>query len=413
MTNLFLKSLGKSAAIGAHFLDHPVTIRAAEKGVPYVYPIGAAILLGADLYRADGWEEKKKVLIRDSLVLGATVAGTMWATKKMMKEEEAFAVRQLKDLGKLTGKYSQALQAKMSALLGKTQEELTFKEFSSVFGSMWKETQASIQNAKKPKEKFRALIGLRKDLSKLFPLAEEAAETIWDEFKKAGAFFSVGLVSVASGVGGGLIANFLNKGTKEEKVNIFKEAVFQFVANIALCAIGAILGLTVVNTLGLKNRLFRIPIVSAGLTLGILGGGQIANFVGKTLINPFFSWLDEPNRQWQGLKDKIHDAYQSNVKGRKIEFSDVILHLDDLPTAFAIAGMKVMGPFIPPFFAFSGYRAGIGYRNVHDEGQQDIVSPQNPYGTLTPNNHFQKPSRLMTTNSVFYTFYEEQRTAHF
>ncbi|MBY0403547.1 MAG: hypothetical protein K2X66_06580 [Cyanobacteria bacterium] len=413
MTNLFLKSLGKSAAIGAHFLDHPVTIRAAEKGVPYVYPLGAALLLGADLYRADGWEEKKKILIRDSMVLGATVAGTMWATKKMMKEEEAFAVRQFKNVGKLTGQYSKALQDKISTLIGKPQEELTFKEFISVFGSMWKETQSAIQQAKNPKDKFRALIGLRKDLTKMFPLAEEAAETIWDEFKKAGAFFSVGLVSVASGVGGGLLANVFNKGTKEEKVNIFKEAVFQFVANIALCAIGAILGLTVVNTLGLKNRVFRIPIVSAGLTLGIVGGGQIANFVGKTLINPFFDWLDEPNRQWQGLKNKIHEAYQSNVKGRKIEFSDIILHLDDLPTAFAIAGMKVMGPFIPPFFAFSGYRAGIGYRNVHDDTIQNAGTSQNTYGALTTNNHFQKPSRLMTTNSVFYTFYEEQRTGHF
>jgi hypothetical protein len=40
----------------------------------------------------------------------------------------------------------------------------------------------------------------------------------------------------------------------------------------------------------------------------------------------------------------------------------------------ALAGLEVVEPFIPLFFGFSGYRAGIGYRNNKDEASTSASS---------------------------------------
>jgi hypothetical protein len=405
-----LSTLKHSAAMVAHFLDHPATIRAAEKAVPLVYPTGAALLMGRDLYKAEGGEEKLKVALRDALVLGATVAGTLYGTKWLMHEAHEFAPRGLEALKNLKGSYSGDLQAKLKTMLSKEHEQVGFQEFRQAFRSMWSETQTRLKSAASEEEKVTLLKGLRDDIQEVFPLSQEGEESFVEQLKKAAAFFGVGAISVGSGVAGGLVANALNGGGSEVKVNIFKEAAFQFIANIALCAIGASLGLLTVNTLKsyvnpiFNNRLFRIPIVSAGLSLGIVGGGFIANFLGRVLINPVCDWMDSADRSIANLKERLSEGWNRKGNSRRIEFSDVILHLDDLPTALAIAGMKVMGPFIPPFFAFSGYRAGIGYRNKPEHGHggfEEVV----PAFTSRPT----QPSRLMAQNTVFSTFYEQQR----
>lgn len=511
--NLPMKTIESAATLGAHFLDHPITIRAAEKGVPWVYPVGSALLLGSDLFKADGIEEKKKTLLRDTLVLGATVAGTVFGTKWLMHEEHALATRAVDVLKNLKNEYSPLLKEKITqtvlkdelwtsiemfgerfaelvkgplkALQGaespevkqqafstlkdqfmeaikegnhaipgvpefKTQvgalwekvekafteaatdeqklnalsvfkkevtsllsanesKSVSLGDFRKTFWGMWGETAQAIKAAKTPREKLRALLGAKRDMQKVFPLTQEGEESFREQIKKALAFFGVGAISVSSGAAGGLVANHLNKGDKETKINIFKEAVFQFVANIAMCAIGAMIGLSVVNGLKLKSRLFRIPIVSAGLSLGIVGGGFIANFVGRTLINPLCDWFDSDDRSGDSLKERLSKAWNTKGNNRKIEFSDIILHLDDLPTALAIAGMKVMGPFIPPFFAFSGYRAGIGYRNVGEGHHHGHDIPNRPsfageMGSTTP-------SHLMAQNNVFATFYQQQHAS--
>ena len=398
------------AATTAHFLDHPTTIRAAERFVPLVYWLGAPALLAKDVFKAEGMEEKKKVALRDTLVLGATLIGTVLGTRWLMKEDHEFAKRGIQALSELKGTYSATLTETFQKLLNKAEETLSFKEFRQSIWKMWGETYQAVGKAASAEEKAAILKKFEADRHALFPLGEAEEESLREQISKATSFFTVGLMSVIGGAIGGLFANKLTDKDPQIKVNILKESAFQFIANIAMCAVGAIVGVTTVNQLSkhvnpiFNNRLFRIPIVGAGLSIGIAGGGYIANYLGKTLINPLCEWTDSANRTWQDLKDRIADSRAKTGNSRKIEFSDIILHLDDLPTALAIAGMKVMGPFIPPFFAFSGYRAGIGYRNKHDESD----APQmGSLGTPVALGH---PSQnLMATNSVFRTFYEHQR----
>jgi hypothetical protein len=398
------------ATTTAHFLDHPTTIRAAERFVPLVYWLGAPALLAKDVYQAEGIDNKKKVALRDTLVLGATLIGTVLGTRWLMKEDHEFAKRGIQALSELKGTYSVPLKEKLQTMLGKAEDLITFKDFRQNFWKLWGETSQALGKASSAEEKAVLLEKFEADRHALFPLGEAEEESLKEQISKATSFFTVGLMSVIGGAVGGLLSNKMTDNDPQIKVNILKESAFQFIANIAMCAVGAIVGVTTVNQLSkhvnpvFNNRLFRIPIVGAGLSIGIAGGGYIANYLGKTLINPLCEWTDSANRTWQDLKERVAESRAKTGNSRKIEFSDIILHLDDLPTALAIAGMKVMGPFIPPFFAFSGYRAGIGYRNKHDESD----APQ-PVQFASPMVFGHPSQNLMATNSVFRTFYEHQR----
>ena len=47
------------------------------------------------------------------------------------------------------------------------------------------------------------------------------------------------------------------------------------------------------------------------------------------------------------------------------------MHIDDLATAGVLSGLKWIEPILPAFYLFSGYRAGMGYRNQeHSHGWQ-------------------------------------------
>jgi hypothetical protein len=327
-----------------------------------------------------------------------------------MREDHEFAKRGIQALSELKGTYSAPLKEKLQTMLGKAEDLVTFKDFRKSFWKMWRETSQSLGKATNAEEKNLILEKFEADRHALFPLGAPEEESLKEQISEATSFFTVGLMSVIGGAIGGLFSNKLTENDPQIKVNILKESAFQFIANIAMCAVGAIVGVLTVNQLSKRvspifnNRLFRIPIVGAGLSIGIAGGGYIANYLGKTLINPLCEWTDSANRTWQDLKERIAESRAKSGNSRKIEFSDIILHLDDLPTALAIAGMKVMGPFIPPFFAFSGYRAGIGYRNKHDESD----APQ-PVQFGSPVGFGQPSQNLMATNSVFRTFYEHQR----
>jgi hypothetical protein len=508
LTRTFPTAAPKAATV-AHFFDHPATIAHAYKRVPWVYPTGFGLLLGWDVWKAPTWEDKKKVFVRDTMVLGATWAGTRWATKRFMPADQNVfgeikeslpglfkaigeakdnAIRKLAPEGSilkilqtpfeaqedLSGKQVRALykfaqdrlkiaaqegpeamskfvraledalplaEKKMKELettLGKLEDLLAKRNLEmpktpEALASFWKQVKA----AKLPlAEEERVLVrNYIEGLSATFKQLEKEAKAgsaeakaqlasmeahlktngihplekseFWEEISEAREFFTVGFFSVLSGVMGGLAANQVIQSGRETRINIFKEAAFQFIANIALCAVGAIIGLTTANTLGVQNRLARFGIISAGLSLGICGGGYIANFLGRTLINPVCDWVESGERSLGALKERLHDGWVNKGRNRKIEFSDVILHLDDMPTALAIAGMKIFGPFIPPFFAFSGYRSGIGYRNIHQDADtaqqpQDMVS----FGHLY--NNTGTPLRLQAQNSVFQTFYRER-----
>ena len=195
------------------------------------------------------------------------------------------------------------------------------------------------------------------ELRLLLPTAEELGElkgnvlqTTAKEFVSEAAvpFMLVGGASVLAGVSGGLIANKLNHAPPEKNMDVVKEGIFQYVANIVMCGMGAGVGLLVANLAGFTKQekpLFRFGTIVAGLAGGIAVGAAIAN----PLCNVIEQWLPA--------------KHKGSGKGRKLEWQDAILHVDDVPTAFSVAGVQALKPLLPMFFIPSGLKAAIGYRN--------------------------------------------------
>jgi hypothetical protein len=309
-------------------------------------------------------EERRKTFIRDSLVLTGAIGGSILAAKrwKPLEEEGALLVEHAKNALKSDGfnkdfpEVVQRLKQKFESL--SDEHFLTKKDLEKLY-----EEIAAIPE-----------VGHKK-VGEVFEKLFDDGEGFQDEMKEALKFFGIGGIGVLGGIGGGMVANQINNVHEKWTVpNMIKEGIFQFVANIALCAVGAGAALGVLNSdelLGGKSALYpaakaftdsinnsplkkllRTGIILMGLSLGIVGGSHIANYVGSKWVNPLLDKLQGNPPSLKGLDDT-----------RRLEVCDVVLHADDIPTAAAIAGTAILGPWIIPFFPVSGYRAGIGYRN--------------------------------------------------
>ena len=101
---------------------------------------------------------------------------------------------------------------------------------------------------------------------------------------------------------------------------------------------------------GVKNKGTRaLGMICGILTTGVIGGSAIANLIGNKIINPIFG------------TQKNNELYGE----RKPEALDIGLHTDDIATVAVMSGLKWIEPALPIMYAISGYRAGIGYRNVN------------------------------------------------
>lgn len=355
-----LDTLWKTFQIGAHMLDQPAVIKRVERAMPALYAAGSLTLLGSDLYTAKTPAERKKIGIRDTIVLASTIVGTLLGAVIMKHPPHIHPASGMTPvLKELATRYDSKL---IQLLANKGADHLNYAELKSVVKGMWAATKDRLKGSK---DRESLLEGFWSDLrQKALPVHEDN-ETLRKKALHAIHIFLGGAVSVAGGVVGGLLATKAVGGSKEHKANIFKEAVFQFVANIALCAVGALLGLVAIEKLNVKNTLAKSTLLFTGMGLGIFGGGSAANWVGPKTVNPLLDWWGQPKHKhtWENLKHRFHHAWKNGGDARKVEFADMILHLDDIPTIFAIAGMKIFEPLIQLFFAFSAYRSGVGYRN--------------------------------------------------
>ncbi|HEY9745164.1 MAG TPA: hypothetical protein V6C99_02985, partial [Oculatellaceae cyanobacterium] len=333
-------------------------------------------------------DQRGKVLIRDLVVLGATGIGTILATKKFMPlptlkdgmEEVAQLGETLKEYGK---KYADLLE--LDAFKN-ARTHLSREEFEKVVSTIKSRGgNAELDEILPVGADLTEIKGFRAQLHDMIRRAgqKDSAGKIMDDDGELVAmirFFTVGLASVLSGLTGGIIANKINKvKDPNATANMAKEGCFQFIANIALCAVGASIALILmkipavakqIGKLGALAKLVRTVGIMVGLSLGIFGGGIIANKLGQRYINPL---IDRMNGR------SPEESAKTAGGKRKIEFADAILHLDDLPTALALAGFAAVEPILPWFFAFSGYRTGIGYRNdeesKHNKKQPQLAAP--------------------------------------
>lgn len=454
------RGLSKNLNQLGRYLDQPTIIR--EAGLYGALPVGAigmGLITAKDIKNAKP-ENKKEIAVRDALVLGTTAAGTMLAAKKFMpivplSECKEFASNFKTEITQLIKEHpslGEALQ----------KNEHTRMALATNPDNPAPFTQKALQEIDRLVKNHLpgSLAQKEETIAKLFGEEEQSpSEELKEEIDKAYDFFATGGMSVLSGMTGGWLANKVNqKQDPKTNENMVKEGAFQFVANIALCAVGAIGGLMVAaipkvhefTKASLAGRLTKVGIVTSGLSVGIFGGGFAANALGKKVINPFFKWLDNPEQSQSekmtqlasygtlatagaaagglgltalpGLKhmvnynsvskklaktvlggagavagaklpsllrqkgvqpfsswpEMIDKSHGSDTENRKLEPADVILHVDDIPTAAALAGLEVVEPFIPAFFGFSGYRAGIGYRNDHSQPVQKSTIDETP-----------------------------------
>ncbi|MDR1327717.1 MAG: hypothetical protein LBJ74_04850 [Heliobacteriaceae bacterium] len=173
-------------------------------------------------------------------------------------------------------------------------------------------------------------------------------------FGEIGRLSLLGFIPIIGGVAGGIAADKITGiSNKKQNANKVKEGIYQFLANIFLCNVGAgaalfaYEGLVKAKTIKPSSGKKLGAILGGIITTGIIGGSYIANYIGKKCVNPLF-----------GDKNKNSE--------RRPEALDIALHSDDIATAGVFAGFKWIEPVLPLMYFVSGYRAGTGYRNHHN-----------------------------------------------
>lgn len=323
-----------SLRVFGKYLDQPILVEKMRKSVPYVLGGAAGLYTLSGVSQAKDSEQKRKKFVESSTVLGVTVGSALLAPKIATKITGKKAVVPIKQIIK--------------------ENEKNIDEFiktNPIGGEVKNLLQKAKGNILKPKElevldKNLVDEGGKDLLKKLIPPPENMSSK--DIFSEIGWLSIVGAVPVAGGVAGGVLADGLNgKELKKTLPNKIKEGVYQYLANIFMCNVGAGIALGILEKCNVKSRLARGLGMTTGILLtGVIGGSKIANIIGDKFINPML-----------GTK-KLTKGDE-----RTPELLDISLHTDDIATISMLSGLKWIEPTLPLFYTVSGYRAGIGYRN--------------------------------------------------
>ena len=310
------------SAIGK-FLDQPILTAKINKNVPIILAGGSGAILAKELKNTSENERKQEGL-KLGIVLGMTAISALMAPKIASVITGRKMTKTLTDIKKdnavLADSYTSGSK-EVKRLLNKSKESLlTPKEIAKLFSE--------------DKE-----IG-----NKLIPPPDNIKAK--DIFKEIGWLSIYGALPVAGGIAGGIIADKLySDNWKENLPDKVNEGIYQYLANIFLCNIGAGVALGILEKMNIKSKTARcVGMVAGILTTGVIGGSLIANYIGNKLINPII------------FKEKSEEK-------RTPELLDLSLHTDDIATVSLLSGLKWIEPSLPILYSISGYRAGIGYRN--------------------------------------------------
>ena len=332
-----LSSFGK-------FLDQPMLIAKLNKSMPKIlFSLGGLYLAknSYDLFektKKSSDEEKsraKKEILKKIIILTSTISSAILApkfasilTKRTLLEN----IEQVKEKNtKLINAFLNTTpqNAKNKYILNKAKTKvLSFNEIKLLFSSL---------NSLKEKV----------FLKKLIPDPENIKAK--DIFQEIGYLSIYGAIPVIGGILGGIGADIYNKENLKEKIpDKINEGLYQYLANIFMCNIGAGSALAVLEKLNITSKTARGIGMMTGIVLtGVLGGSKIANFITKNLISPL-------------INPKIK---KEEIKNRKPELLDLGLHIDDIATVSLLSGLKWIEPSLPILYTISGYKAGMGYRN--------------------------------------------------
>ncbi len=312
------------SAIGK-FLDQPILTAKLNKHIPLILTGGAATLVAKTVH--DSPKETRK---KDGEKLGIILSSTVLAAVAAPKVASA-----------LTGRAATKTLAKIKSENAELANNYISKNGSDDLGKILEKAKSNILNLKE----VSALFKKDKDIgNKLIPPPDNIKAK--DIFKEIGWLSIYGAVPVAGGIAGGVIADRIYEPKWKNKIrDKINEGIYQYLANIFLCNIGAGIALGILEKMNIKSKAARcIGMVSGILLTGVIGGSVMANYIGNKIINPVI------------FKDKKEEK-------RTPELLDLSLHTDDIATVSLLSGLKWIEPSLPILYSISGYRAGIGYRN--------------------------------------------------
>lgn len=323
------------SAIGK-YLDQPLLTAKINKNVPAMLTLGSAAVF-ANAIKESPRDERKKNAIKIGTTLAATAISAVMAPKIAAYVTGRAASKSLSQIKKMNTEIvddylkNNKVGEKLKDVLEKAKTDiLSLKEIKLLF-----------------KDKEHADIA-----NKLIPPPDNISSK--DIFREIGWLSLYGAIPVAGGITGGVIGDKITEKKWKDKVpNKLKEGVYQYLANIFLCNIGAGAALGVLEKFNIKSKAARcLGMLSGILLTGVIGGSFIANYIGKKVINPLIS----------------KDNNKNDV--RTPELLDLSLHSDDIATISLLSGLKWIEPSLPLLYSVSGYRAGIGYRNSNKEDKK-------------------------------------------
>lgn len=322
------------------FLDQPLLISKLDKTMPKIMGIGAGMLLLKDAHDTfvkqndpQKKEEKKKNFTKKAIVMTASVASALMAPKVASKITKRAGLPHVDEVVQ-----------KNKELIDNFIQKNELDEKTINILNKAKQKVLSYTDVKTLIEKFKNNKNGKEFINKLIPDPENIkAKDIMSEI----GFLSVyGAVPVVGGILGGIGADVATKENYKEKMpDKINEGLYQYLANIFMCNIGAAGALGILEKMGITSKSARAAGMTAGIVAtGVLGGSKIANVISEKVISP----IVQPDKKPQE---------------RKPEAMDLCLHTDDIATVSLLSGLKWIEPSLPILYSVSGYKSGIGYRN--------------------------------------------------
>lgn len=343
------------ASVGK-FLDQPVLISKLKKHTPKILT-GAAGAFGVyDTIKAPE-EERKKRGIKNAVVLSFAAGVSLMSAfgLKAGKKQILPGLLNIKNEGEILDINKKAVDEflKNNTVSNDLKNALNKAKTGAL--SLF-DTKTVLESDIKTKK------GAKKLLETLFSKKEDLSAK--EIFKETGKLSALGLMPVAAGVLGGVAAEKITgESSLKSTSDKIKEGVYQFLANIFMCnvgAAGALFGaerLQKAGKIGPLRPVQKLLIIMAGIFVtGILGGSYAANFVAKKVLDPLFDGKKGDKHPKNRQIERVYDE-------RKPEILDMALHTDDIATAGVLSGFRWIEPMLPLMYTISGYRAGIGYRN--------------------------------------------------
>lgn len=333
------------------YLDQPRLVGKFSKAVPAMLIAGGTVFT-FDHLQTTPKEDKHKELIKSISVLTTTIGSAIISTR---------GLRQIKLGNKVLFKGFKGLSEnidlkevvkKNTELVNDFFKNNTTSEKTSKFLEKIKTKILNFTELKTIYEELHPQKNGKEFLKNLIPDPENVDSK--HIFSEIGRLSIIGLIPVLGGIAGGIIGDKLTEKNWKEKIpNKIKEGSYQYLANIALCNVGAGIALWILEKAKINSKSARAIGMTVGiLAVGVIGGSAIANLIGKVLIDPI---LDHGKKN-----DTIKKGLYSE---RKPEAIDLGLHSDDLASVAVLSGLKWIEPALPILYSVSGYRAGVGYRN--------------------------------------------------